>query len=293
MSFPTGRFRLPVPCSPTVVLLTVSLAGLAPAAAALDLNGFFPPPGDTQIALSYSTESWDEFWRGTRKVPTPPFLGEADISTFTLWMRHGVTERLALVGNLPYVDAESDGDPGFDEASVQDLSLVAKYRLAEYGGDGSDGRARHVLAGAVGLRTDIGGYEANLPLDVGDGTTDALFRFVYQLERGRFFFSQQIGFDLRSEDAPDGFPINTEIGVRTGRLTWIGSFQALWADGGTDIGDPGFTFPSNQEEYQRIGLRLYARLTDGLGLSVGGFETLDGRNSADTSGGFVGMVSSF
>lgn len=267
------------------------LCALWPATApALDLNGFFPPPGETQLAVSYTSESWDEFWRGDRKVSTPPILGEADIHTVSLWMRHGLSERWALVGTLPYVDASSDGDPGFDEASIQDLSLLAKYRLLERG---SRSAGRHVLAAAGGLRTDVGDYEANLPLDVGDGTTDALFRFVYQYERGRFFVSQQVGFDLRGEDAPDGFPFYTEVGVTTGAVTWIGSLSALWADGGTDIGDPGFTFPSNREEYQRYGLRAYARLTGRLGLTVGGFDTLDGRNSADTTGYFVGLVTDF
>lgn len=267
--------------------LAVCLPAVSPAQ---DLNGFFPPRGETQLALSYSSESWDQFWRGTEKVDTPPELGEADISTFSVWMRHGITDRLALVGTLPYVDAHSDGDPGFDESSLQDISLLVKYRLAAI--DGGSG-VRHVLAVAGGVRTPAADYEENLPLDVGDGTTDLLFRFVYQLERGRFFFSQQVGFDLRGEDAPDGFPFYTELGFRTGRLTWIGSLQNLWADGGTDIGDPGFTFPSNQEEYQRYALRLYAQLRDRLGLSVGGFGTLDGRNSADTSGFFAGLVTSF
>jgi hypothetical protein len=283
---PDGTAR----CAVSLLALVVLVVLLAPAALeAQDLNGFFPPRGETQIALSYSSESWDQFWRGTVKVPTPPFLGKADITTFSLWMRHGITDRLALVGTLPYVNAESDGDPGFDESSLQDLTLLAKYRLAVFD-RGSAGR--HVLAVAAGFRTPATNYEANLPVDVGDGTTDALLRFVYQYETGRFYFSQEVGFDLRSEDAPNGFPFYTELGYRTGQVTWIASFSALWADGGTDIGDPGFTFPSNQEEYQRYGLRLYARFTERLGLSVGGFATLDGRNTADTSGYFVGLVSS-
>jgi len=266
-----------------LVFVTLSPAALP----AMDLNGFFPPRGETQLAISYTTESWDHFWRGTEKVSTPPGLGSADIHTVSLWVRHGITDRLALVGTLPYVDAESDGVPGFDEASIQDLSLVAKYRLALF--ERSSG-ARHVLVVGAGFRAAVGDYEANLPLDVGDGTTDALFRFVYQFERGRFFFSQQVGLDVRSEDAPNNFPFSTEIGYTTGKVTWIGSLWTLRADGGTDIGDPGFTFPSNQEEYQRYGLRLYTKMTQRLGLSVGGFATLDGRNSADTTGYYVGLV---
>ena len=285
-----GWKRVSRDATPTpALLLLVVLVGTPAVLSAADLNGFFPAPGETQIAFSYSSESWDEFWRGSEKVSTPTPLGEADITTFSLWMRHGVTERLALVGTLPYVDAEADGTAGFDESSLQDLEVLVKYRLAVFDRAAS---GRHVLAAAGGLRTPASDYEANLPVDVGDGTTDALLRFVYQYEQGRFFFSQQVGFDLRSEDAPNNFPFYTEIGYTTGRVTWIASLSSLWADGGTDIGDLGFTFPSNQEEYQRYGLRLYARLKEQLGLTVGGFGTLDGRNSANTTGFFAGLVTS-
>lgn len=274
-----------------LALLVLTLLVLNPSTLpAADLNGFFPAPGETQLALSYSTESWDEFWRGSEKVSTPPALGKADIMSLSLWMRHGISERLALVGTLPYVDAEADGTAGFDESSLQDLTLLAKYRLAVL--ERARG-VRHVFAVAGGIRTPASDYEANLPLDVGDGTTDTLFRFVYQLEQGRFFLSQEVGFDLRSEDAPDGFPVYTEVGFRTGRVSWIGSFSSLWADGGTDIGDPGFTFPSNQEEYQRVGAKLYARLGERFGVSAGGFTTLDGRNSGDATGFSAGLVARF
>ena len=40
------------------------------------------------------------------------------------------------------------------------------------------------------------------------------------------------------------------------------------ADGGTDIGDPGFTFPSNKDETERVGAKVFARLTESIGAHV-------------------------
>lgn len=251
----------------------------------LDLDGYSPSRGEGTVALSFTSESWDEFWRGDTLVRNAG-VGSADILSWTLWGRYGLTDRWTLIANLPYVDADSDGTMGFQQSSVQDLSVVAQYRLFE----SSLGTGTQSWSAAVGGRFPVGDYDANLPIDVGDGTTDVLTRLVWRWQGDGVYVSQQLGFDLRSEDAPNHFPLYTEVGVTTGRLTWSGTFQWLLADGGTDIGDPGFTFPSNREEYQRIGAKLYARLGDRWGLSVGGFTALDGRNTADTTGFFVGGV---
>lgn len=268
-------------------LVGIGLVGLwlGGPALSVDLDGYAPPRGEGSVALSFTSESWDEFWRGETRVRNPG-VGSADIVSWTLWGRYGLTDRWTLIGTLPYVDAESDGTMGFAQSSVQDLTVVAQYRFFE----GPLGSGTQSWSAAFGGRFPVGDYDANLPIDVGDGTTDVLTRLVFRWQGRRAYVSQQLGFDLRSEDAPDQLPLYTEVGVTTGQLTWSGMFQWLLADGGTDIGDPGFTFPSNQEEYQRVGLKLYARLSDRWGLSAGGFTAVDGRNTADTTGFFLGGV---
>lgn len=265
-------------------LAAAALLAAATPALALDLNGFLPGRGSGSVAFSLTREGYDEFFVGETKV-SDPGVGEVDITSISVWLQWGITDDFALVANLPHVDADSDGLGGFAESGLQDLEVLGKYRflLAD------SGAARHSLLGAVGLRTPLSDYEANLPVDIGDGTTDFLARLVYQFETGRFYFSQQVGLDLRGDDAPDGFPLYTELGVTHGRVTVSGFYSNYIADDGTDIGDPGFTFPSNQEEFQRGGAKVYARLGDRLGLSLAGFTTFDGRNTGDLSGFSAGI----
>lgn len=271
-----------------ILVLTVLLTATASSGHALDLNGFLPARGEATLALSYTSEGYDEFWRGETRVSNPG-LGEVDIQSLTLWGRYGVTDRFALVVNLPYVDAEGDGSAHFRDSGVSDLTALGKLRLFESRG----GSTRHSLTGAAGVRTDIGDYEADAPVSLGDGTTDGLFRLVYQLETDGFYFSQQVGYDLRGDDAPDGYPLYTEVGYTFGRTTVNAFYLRYLADGGTDIGDPGFTFPSNREEIERAGAKVYVRLTDGVGLAVSAFTTLDGRNTGDADGVSVGGVFGF
>lgn len=270
-----------------LTVLAVTAMSAVPALA-LDLNGFLPGKNTGHVALSVTLEGYDEFWRGTTKVSNPG-VGEVDVTTFSLYLDYGFTDRLALVANLPSVDADSDGAGGFGENDLQDVTAMLKYRAAS----STSGRYRHNLVVAGGLRTPASDYEANLPVDVGDGTTDVLARLIYQLETDRFYFSQQVGYDLRGEDAPDGFPFYTEIGFKRGSLLAGGFLSHYVADGGTDIADPGFTFPSNQEEFTRVGAKLYAEFGPRVGVSAFLFTTLDGRNTGDITGGSFGVVSRF
>jgi hypothetical protein len=257
---------------PLAALIGLALAGPV---AATNLNGFMPEQGHGDLAISYTTESYDEFWVGDVEV-SDPGVGEVEIDSITAWFQWGFTDDLALVVDAAYVDASSDGLGGFADSGLQDGSVLLKYRFLASG--------PHSLVGGLGVRTALSDYEANLPVDLGDNTTDVLFRLVYQAQAGNVYFSQQVGFDLRSDDAPDGFPLYTELGYTFGQATVTLFYYRLIADGGTDIGDPGFTFPSNQDETSRLGLKIYARVTDRFGFAVSGFDTLDGRNSGDTTG---------
>jgi len=263
-----------------VVLLLAMLAGPA---IAYDLNGFVRAKGQGDAAPSVTVESYDEFWVGTTEV-SDPGVGEVETTSLTVWLAYGITDDLTLIANLPWVDADSDGTGGFGESDLQDLTVLGKYRFASVGS-----HARSQFLGAFGLRTPASSYEDNLPVDVGDGTTDWLARFVYQLEIGAFYVSQQVGFDLRGDDAPNGTPLYTELGYTFGRTTVNAAYSKLLAAGGTDIGDPGFTFPSNEEEYDRVGAKVFVRASDRIGVSLGGFTTLDGRNTGKTTGGSVGL----
>jgi hypothetical protein len=257
-------------------LVSLAVLGLtwAGPAAAQNLNGFMPEAGHGDLAISYTGESYDEFWVGETEMPVPNG-GEVETKSLTAWFQWGFTDALALVVDAAYVDASSDGF-GLSDSGLQDGSALLKCRFLASG--------PHSLVAGLGVRTALSDYEANLPVDLGDNTTDMLVRLVYQAQVGSFYFSQQVGYDVRSDDAPDGFPFYTELGYTFGRSTATLFYYELIADGGTDIGDLGFTFPSNQDETSRIGLKVYSRVTDRFGFAVSGFDTLDGRNSGDTTG---------
>lgn len=274
-----------------LVCSLVALAVLHTSADAFNLNGFLREEGRGDVALSYTFESYDEFWVGKQSGPTPPTLGEIETNSVSLWGAYGLNDRVTLFASLPHVDTEGDGTSNLSESGLQDLSLMAAYR---FGTTGSD--IRHQFVGAFGLRTPGSDYVSDAPIAIGDSTTDLLFRFVYLLQRGSFYFSQQIGLDARGEDAPDSYPLYTELGYTVGRATFTVSFDKLIVRDGFDIMGPGFSaaeFPNLREEYERIGARGFVRINDRIGISAGFFTTPDGRNTGEASGGTLGVNLSY
>ena len=183
------------------------------------------------------------------------------------------------------MNTRGDGEAGFSERGLQDLAALVKVRVVSAGR-----RVRSSIVLAGGIRTIASNYEADKPVSIGDGTADGLLRAVYMLRAGRFYWSQQVGFDIRGGEAPDGFPIYSELGLGIGYGALSLMYRGYLANGGTDIGDPGFTFPSNQEESHRVGVKGFMRLSGGWGVSAQAFTTLSGRNSGDTTGFSAGIV---
>ena len=269
------------------VLVAIAAVLWASDSMAGDLNGFLREKGHGDAALSYTLEGYEEFWVGDTKVKDPG-VGNVSTRSLSLWAAYGLTDRFTVIADIPLVDTRGDGLGQFEERDLQDLTLLVAGRIASVGD-----RVRSEFIGAFGVRSDPFGYEANLPVDVGDGTDDWLFRLVYQLRFRNFYFSQQVGYDLRDDDAPDGLPFYTEVGQTWGPVTATGFYSKYIANGGTDIGDPGFTFPSNGDEFTRIGAKVYGRVMDHFGLAGAWFGTLRGRNTGDTSGFSGGVVVSF
>src|SRR5436309_1248875 len=230
----------------TFIALAVAVAVLAPAAPgrAADINGFLPARGHVDTALSYTSENYDKFWVGKTTV-FDPGVGKVDIKSTSLWLQWGLTDDLALVADLPYVDDSSNGLGHFKDSGLQDLSALLKYRFF------SSGPNR--LVGGLGVRVPATSYEGNLPVTRGHHTTDVLFRLVYQYQVEQFYFSQQVGYDLRNKDAPNSFPLYTELGFTAGPVTSPGFYSRRVIDRGGGPVFPGVPFPCEPPESARLG----------------------------------------
>lgn len=257
-------------------------------AGAQGLNGFLPEPGTATVALSHTMESYDEFWVG-KKAVTDPLLAKIQTATLSLWVDVGLASNVALTAQLAYEDVNSDGPLGATATGMADRSVMLRWRFlnAEAGG------YRHTLVAAAGIRDPASDYDPNRSIALGDGSRDGLFRLVYQIQADFLhgaWFASELGFDRRGEGVPNGYLLDGELGATLGRASLSACVMKVFADGGWDLQDPGFTYQGLDEELVRVEGKAYARVSDTVGIAVSMFTTPDGRNTGKSTGTSTSLV---
>jgi hypothetical protein len=272
----------------TSVLTLSAVFGLASLASAQGDTGFLRGEGRSDVALSYSLDWYDEFWVGDTKV-SDANVGEVERATYSLYAAYGMSPDVDLVMNAAYVEASSDGAANFDdEEDLQDLVLGAKWRAWERGL--GNGALSLFLTPAVKLpMTD---YEDNAVTAIGDGQVDLRFRGIAHYQIGAFWGSLESGYDVRNGAPDDEIPVNLTLGGDVGPVTIMPFYSMVASQGGIDISDvPALGgFPATEEEYERYGVRAYAKINDKFGLTAGYLTTSDGKNTGDVDSYNVGIV---
>lgn len=271
--------------APTVIVTLVA----APAAVGQGDNGFLRGRGKLGAAYTYEADSFDHFWVGSTKVKDPA-VGELTRESGNLWVAYGLTDEFDLVVNASYVDAENDGTAPFsDERALQDGTVGAKWRIFEQ----RLGPGAFSLLAAPAVKIPLSHYEADSVTAIGDGQIDYRGRAIahYLFDFGAFV-AVESGFDYRTEGPANEIPFHASVGATFfDRLTITPFYDYVDSRDGEDIGQA--PFPDVEEDIERWGVSLFLRCTQNLGVTGGWKDTIDGRNTGDLSGWWVGLVLSF
>ncbi len=254
-------------------------------------NGFLRGQGRTDLSFSYSMDLYDEFWIGSDKVADPA-VGEITREALNVHVAHGLRDDLDLVFSASWVDVENDGSADFDdESAFQDAVGGVKWRV---------GAARRLGHGewsflvAPSVKVPLGHYENDSQTAIGDGQIDWRARGIahYRLDSG-FFLSLESGFDYRTEAPGNEIPLHVTLGLPlSAGITVMPFWSQVSSDGDHDIGQGDF--PGVDEDWERVGVSVYARIDERYGISAGWKQTVDGRNTGDIDGGYwLGLVWKF
>lgn len=250
-------------------------------------SGFLRGKGNLDVALSYSLDTYDEFWVGRTKV-SMPMVGRVKRHTGSVYGAYGLTDDIDLTATLSFVSAESSGGAPTED-SFQDLTAALRWRALRHEVDG--GAFSLVLS--PGLKTPLTSYEDDAITAIGDGQTDIRLRVTGQyLWSNGLFVALETGYDIRTDDPKDEIPLHLTVGGTIGEdLTLTAFYSKIISTGGYDIG--AGPFPGVKEEYDRVGAGAYYRFTRNFGISASGWTTLRGRNTGKATGFSIGGVLSF
>lgn len=259
------------------------------------IDGFTLGKGNGIAALSYSWESYDEFYFGNEIMDAPaPYGGKITTQGITFYGAYGLTDHLDVIVNLPYINAMGNGNDEMVDQSVgnlQDLSLFLEWNPLEV----EAGPGMLSFVGALGLSTPLSDYKADAVLSIGNQSTrlDGRLLMQYKAENG-IFGNLQAGYSVRGNDVPNATLLGAKLGFATSKF-----YVDLWSE--TQISDPDapdiapgeVPFYETRVNYTQIGVNVHYPITPALGVSAGYGKYVDGRNVGKADRVTGGLVYNF
>jgi hypothetical protein len=254
----------------------------------------------------YSHSSWKNYWEGQLKRDNPN-IGTITTQAFAVMGAYGVTDKLNLLFNVPYLSTKASQGTMRGMQGVQDLSLIAKYMPIEK----EIGPGTFSLYTIGGVSLPLTNYVADyLPLSIGLKSRSAMARLMLDYQINSFFVTGSATYVLRDNikldrnsyytthlilsnevEMPNASNLNFRAGYRSAVLIAEAVLNHWTTHGGFDITRNNMPFPSNRMNATTLGINFKYNFTADHTLAlVGGFNsTIAGRNMGQSSTYYGGL----
>ena len=265
---------------------------------------------EVHATVMYGSESWDEYWEGTLQRSNGN-VGTVTTRSVAAHLGVGVTERLTVIGALPYVWTGASQGVLHGMSGRQDFTLLAKYRVAN---PLVAGRARLKLLAVGGVTTPTSDYTPDfLPMSIGlhsksaitriaahlqdrsgwffDGYAERVWRSNVTLDRSAYFTDGQY-FETNEVSMPDVAKYRGTLGWQRGPWCIPVGLTAQRTLGGGDIRRQDMPFVSNRMNATLAHAELMYFLpgVSNLRLDLGAARTITGRNVGRSTSFMTGFT---
>jgi hypothetical protein len=282
----------------TILLLLTVISNVS--FAQTDMDAIMMEKKQLCLGPMYSYSSWKNYWEGSLKRDNAN-LGTVSSQTYSLMGAYGITDKLNLLFNVPYIKTKASAGTLHSMKGVQDLSLFVKYMPIEK----EIGPGTFSLYTIGGLSIPLTNYVADfLPMAIGLRSKTASLRLMLDYQVGNIFatasgtyvFRDNIKIDRTSYytdhlilsnevEMPDASNFNFRAGYRSDKLIFEAVLNKWTTIGGFDITRNNMPFPSNKMNATTLGAEFKYTLTKKHNLFVvgGGNTTIAGRNVGQAS----------
>ena len=275
-------------------------------------DGVMMPRHELFFGNIYTHDSWDEYWEGHLQRSNGN-LGTVSTQSDSWYADYGVTNRLNVIVNLPYVWTNASQGVLSGMGGFQDVNLAAKYKLLErpvtkYGSLSVIG----VVSGNIPLTN----YEPDFqPLSIGNQSKRIAARLTlnYQTRRGWFgnassawtwrsdvtldrpYYYTNGQFYLTNQvSMPQVFDYVVSAGwLKHGRMAEA-FFTQQRTQGGGDIRRQDAPFISNHINFSKVGtavmLPLPIRKLHNMSVQFAFSYVVDGRNVGQSTNVSTGLM---
>ena len=143
--------------------------------------------------LTYMHSSWNEYWEGTTKRSNQN-LGTVTTQSVMFMSSYGITDKLNVLVNVPYVWTNASAGTLHGMKGFQDIDVDLKYEFYKT----KIGKGELSLIGLVGFSTPLSNYENDfLPMSIGLGSTNLYGRLTVDYQNGIFFTTLSSAFVIQ------------------------------------------------------------------------------------------------
>lgn len=260
-------------------------------------DGLMMPKKTICTGFIYTRDQWTDYWEGNLKRDNENI---GSITTQSLmWVgTYGITDKLNLIGMLPYVKTEASMGTLKGLQGLQDLSLALKYNFFRTEFGPGTFKTFSVLTYSTPLSDYTPDY---LPLSIGLASTNLSWRLttnyrfkmgLYVNASGAYTWRSNVTLDRPSYFTEDQLYLTDEVkmpnvldftasaGYHKGAFQGEINYMLQNTLSGGDIRRQDMPFVSNRMNFSKMGalIMYYVPKPKGLGLRAGGTFTLAGRN---------------
>lgn len=238
------------------------------------IDGYLKGKKETDFALTWSNESFDQYYFGATLRRQSQTTRSA-----SFYMAHGLSNRLNLIVTLPYMRTNAEN------SSLQDAIVALKYRTKRW--KYRSGQLNRLSS--VGFSFPVAKYPTNTDQPIGQRAVAFMLRHLYQYQANSgFFVHLQTGFDFRLlPETQFAVPLIFRSGYAHSKFYvdfWTEYYHTM--NTGVDQGVGAGT----GSRYLKIGGTFYYPLRPWVGAFIGGAQYLTGRNIGKATRFNVGIV---
>ncbi len=258
----------------------------------------------------YTTDSWDQYWEGTR-LRSNGNIGTLRTESHQLFANYGVTSKLNVIAHLPYVRTDASQGVLAGMRGWQDATFAAKLKFFEAPvTEKASFRAIAVVSAATPMTSYVPDF---LPLSIGLGSrrvsargtahlrtrggwfgnfsSSYTWRDGVPLDRPYFYTEGRLTFSDRVQ-MPRVFDYTASAGRIRGELVLSASYSEQRTLGGGDIRRQDMPFVSNRMNFSRVGgwAKLPIPRHEAISIVAGYSYVVNGRNVGQSSTITVGVM---
>lgn len=240
------------------------------------VDGFPKEKGDVTIAQSIGYASWDKYYAFDKKVDIA-----REATVLNSYLSVNPIKSLRVAASVPHIKVK-----GSDIQSFQDVFIQAQWMPLN-----KNGWSAYAI---FGYGAPLATYETEIEKAIGQRAVIRSYGIGGQYTASFWFANVAYQHQEKNTPTPNAKQLQLKAGLFKNNWFVAAQYDKQYSIGGSDYRDGTFRpFTTLGSGYDKVGVNVYRKILQGLGASLGFYQTVNGRNVGNTSEVYFSVIGDF